>query len=120
MKQNNLTADSVEHAFQVSGEEVHVILPKMPGASVREQAINAYVFAGLSALLGTGNRTFTDDAARAVCRQYSCYDKNNHSKSLLGLKGKAHGSKSQGWTLTTPGEKFAAALIRDLAQASVK
>lgn len=113
-KQNGLTASQLSQAFHTSGDKTDVIVGDMPGKNKREQALSAYVLTGIAQLLSTGEPTFTDKDARALCTSAGCYDATNHAKALANKGNWFTGTKDKGWTLTAPGLKHGATLIKGL------
>lgn len=109
---NNLTRDALEQWFHFEQDKVTPLA--LPGnASARiQQAANTYLVQGLAAFLATGEASFADKEARALCTQFGCYDDNNHSKVLATFGNRITGSKTTGWKLTNPGLAAAAALVR--------
>lgn len=115
MRQNEITAAELEHIFHHASEEVAVIASDIPGKSRPQQVINCYMLAGVCELLRTGEPTFSDKAARSLCDSFGCLDTTNHSKYLNTMGNEFTGSKEKGWTLTAPGKKRAAALVKEIA-----
>jgi len=115
MQQNGLTNDDLHQVFHLSGEGVEVIAAGIPGKGRSEQVRNAYLLSGAARLLASGEPTFDDKAARALCESLGCYDSTNHAKYLKERGNEFTGSKDGGWTLTAPGLKRAAALVKELS-----
>jgi hypothetical protein len=117
MKKYDVTQEHLNHVFHIENGAAEVIAHEAPGSSMRAMTINAYVLTGISQFLVTGEAKFDDDRARAVCKSMGCFDKNNHAK-FVKLKGNViGGSKGSGWTLTGPGLKSGADLIKGFASA---
>lgn len=114
-KQNGITLEQLEQIFHMAGDSVEIIAPGLPGKSSGEKSRNAYLLAGIAALLSTGDATFTDDTARIHCTKAGCYDKSNHSRFIKAMGNEFAGNKSKGWALTAPGLKNGATLIKELA-----
>lgn len=112
MKQYGISAEQIQKVFHVA-EGTESILVTSPGKNRKEQVLNAYVLTGVAKLLSTGEPTFDDTAARAFCKQSGCYDQANHSVYLKGKGNEFAGTKDK-WTLTNPGLKRAAELIKEL------
>ncbi len=117
MRQYGVSADELDLAFHFKEGSFEVL--DVPGKSDREKTLNAYILTGLGTYLTTGERAFGDAAARGLCVKIGCYDANNHSSTI-----KHHGSpeftgdKKKGYTLTTPGVKRGAGLVKELAGAA--
>ena len=60
-------------------------------------------------------RKLTDKEGRAACTKYACYQANNHATIMKDAKTVLTGDKSKGWTVTGPGLKAAAALVKEIA-----
>lgn len=115
MRQNQLTDDEIQHVFQIENGEFEVLLSDIPGRDKREKTRNAYVLTGAGNLLAQGTASFTDAAARVLCEAAGCYDPGNHTKALKDKGNLFSGSKEKGWTVTGPGLKHAATLIKTIA-----
>jgi hypothetical protein len=113
MRQNGITEDQLQQAFHIADGSAEMI-GMLPGSSKKEQTYNAYILSGIGQLLVKGEPAFDDKAARALCIQSGCYDSANHS-SHLGARGNEFtGSKDKGWTLTAPGLKRGAEIIKQM------
>lgn len=114
MKQNAISLEQLQYVFHLDGENAAVIAPDIPGANKKEKTLNAYVLAGVSKLLSMGEPIFDDKSARALCVSSGCFDMSNHA-AIMKDKGNAFtGSKESGWTLTAPGLKQAADLVKSI------
>lgn len=116
MKQNGLTSDQLQQAFHVSDGAAEFI-GTLPGNSKKEQTYNAYIVTGIGQLLVKGEPSFEDKAARALCISAGCYDNANHSSHLKDRGNEFTGSKDKGWTLTAPGLKRGAEIIKQILTA---
>jgi hypothetical protein len=114
MSRNKVSAQELAHVFHVDGETVDIILDTVPGKNQKEQAINAYMLTGVAELLKTGDPKFTDKVARESCKKLGCYADTNHATYLKRPGKVLSGSKDSGWTLTGPGMKAAAELVKEL------
>lgn len=113
MSQHGVSAAELQQMFHAVNGEVEVIAT-IPGRNKKDQTYNAYVLAGLSQLLATGTPAFTDKAARALCEASGCYDSANHAAHLKAKGNEFTGSKDKGWTLTAPGLRRAADMVKEL------
>lgn len=112
--QNSITRAELDNVFHI-GEGAADIIGAIPGANKRVQTINVYILIGLAQLLVSGDPSFTDEAARAACQAAGCFDRSNHATILSSGRGSdITGSKEKGWTLTAPGLKRAAALVKEM------
>jgi hypothetical protein len=115
MKQNSISEAQIQQVFHMAEGAAEVIAVHVPGKNKKEQTYNSYILTGLGQFLLTGNATFQDKAARALCELSGCYDSANHSAHLKDRGNEFAGSKDKGWTLTTPGLIRAAEIIKGLA-----
>jgi hypothetical protein len=114
MNQNGISTAQLQQVFHMGEGGVEVIAD-VPGKNKKEQTYNAYVLAGLGQLLLTGNATFPDKLARALCESSGCYDSANHSVHLRNRGNEFVGTKDKGWTLTAPGLRRAAEIVKELS-----
>lgn len=116
MKKNGLSRELLDHIFSIDGGEIDVIATKMPGSSKRQQTVEAYLMCGLRSFIQTGEVSFVDKDARALCQKVGCYDTPNHSNYLKALGNRVTGSKDAGWKLTNPGLSEAAHIVKQLTE----
>lgn len=116
MSQNQVTKEQLDQVFHIDGETVDVIAATIPGKNAKLQSLNAYVLTGLARMLVTGDPTFDDNSARAVCQSGGFHDATNHARILKDKGSDFTGTKDKGWTVTSPGLKKAAALVKEIAQ----
>lgn len=114
MKQNSITSEEIQQVFHVA-EGTADILVHSPGKNKKEQTLNMYVLTGISKLLAAGDPVFDDKTAREYCRGAGCYDAGNHSFYLKG-KGNLFTNAKDKWTLTSPGLKRGAEIIKELTK----
>jgi hypothetical protein len=118
MQHNQLSEEELQRVFHISGTGVEVIAAEIAGKGRSEQVRNAYLLTGLSRLLISGDPSFDDKTARALCESLGCYDSTNHAKYMKDKGNEFTGTKGGGWTLTAPGLKRAAALVKELGKRS--
>jgi hypothetical protein len=113
MKQNGLSLEQLHQVFHITDGDVEIIAADVPGDGRRERVRNAYVLLGIARLLSTGDAQFDDAGARALCERSGFYDQTNHMKYMRG-GNEFTGSKDKGWTLTAPGLKHGAGVVKTL------
>lgn len=116
MKQHNVSQEELQQVFQLDGGTADIIAGEILGKNKKEKTLNAYILVGLSKLLSTGAASFDDKAARALCVSLGCYDESNHAATIKDKGNEFSGTKDSGWTLTAPGLKRAAALVKEIAK----
>jgi hypothetical protein len=114
MKQNHVSEAELELVFHISEGKADVIVSEIPGKDVKAKTINAYVLQGLANFLVSGTPKFDDKSARALCMKSGCYSAANHAVYIKAVGNKLTGSKDSGWTLTSPGLKQGAELVKGL------
>jgi hypothetical protein len=115
-KQNNLSLEDLQQSFHISDGKADVIAADIPGKNKKERTYNAYILAGIATLLSSGYPYFDDKTARALCETSGCYDSANHATYLKGKGNEFTGTKDKGWTLTAPGLKRGASLVKELSK----
>ncbi len=114
VKQNSLSVDELQQVFLIAEGNAEVIASEIPGKGKKEKTHNAYVLTGIAKLLSTGNPSFDDKSARALCETSGCIDTTNHAKYLKERGNEFTGTKNKGWVLTAPGLKRGASLVKEL------
>jgi hypothetical protein len=115
MKQNGVSADEMEQVFHFNNDGT-VDLLDAPGKTKKDKMLNTYLLTGLGKFLATNERNFEDADARANCEKFACYDQANHAAHMRDReKSEFTGEKTKGYTLTNPGVKRCAVLIKELA-----
>jgi len=113
MKRYGVTAEQLAHVFHRDGDDVKIIAT-IPGATKREQVINAYVLSGVAKLLASGESRFDDKSARALCESGGFFDGSNHMKYMKSSL--FTGSRDKGWVLTAPGLETGAGVVIEIVQ----
>lgn len=114
MKQNDVSAEDLDGVFHFNGDGTFDLL-HAPGKSKKEQTLNTYILTGLGKYLVANERTFDDASARQFCEKFGCFDAGNHAKHLKGSRSEFSGDKSKGYSITNPGIKRGAALVKEVA-----
>jgi hypothetical protein len=117
MKQNGISLDELQQVFHLEDGSADVIASEIPGKNKKEKTYNAYVLAGIARLLSTGVPSFDDKTARALCVSSGCYDTANHSVTIKDRGNEFTGTKEKGWSLTAPGLKRGAVLVKEMTKA---
>lgn len=117
MKKNDLSVEEIEHVFSFDNGIINIIAD-LPGKSKREDTITIYILMGVGTFLHTGGLKFSDEAARASCTRHNAFDSPHHATTMKELKSEFTGDKKEGWTITTPGLKKGAAIVKKLASSS--
>jgi hypothetical protein len=116
MKQNGVSLEELQQIFHMADGSGEVIAGEIPGKIKKEKTYNAYILTGLAKLLSTGAAAFDDKTARALCESSGCYDQANHSVTIKDRGNEFTGTKERGWTLTAPGLKRAATLVKEMTK----
>jgi len=115
-KQNNITKEELEEVFYLSENEPDFIAADVIGKDMKEKSHNSYIISGISKFIFDGTGTFDDKSARDLCRNLGCYDEKNHARHIKEIGNVVTGTKEKGWTLTAPGLKKAALLIKKMGK----
>jgi hypothetical protein len=115
MKQNGLGFEQIEQVFHWDGEGHADLIGELPGKSMKERTLAAYVLTGFANYLTTGEGSFDDEVARKISEKAGCFDAGNHAKFLKDKGNDLSGDKVKGWSLTAPGLKRAAALVKEMS-----
>lgn len=116
VKQHGISLDELQQVFHLDNGRAEFIAGEIPGKNKKEKTLNAYLFCGLASLFSTGDGNFDDKSARALCVRLGCYDQANHSVTLKDKGNEFAGSKDTGWSLTAPGLKRLAALMKEMTK----
>lgn len=116
MKQNEVSLEELQQVFHLADGSADVIAGELPGKSKKEKTYTAYILTGLSKLISTGTPAFEDKAARDLCESSGCYDPANHAVHIKERGNEFTGTKEKGWTLTAPGLKRAAVLVKEMTK----
>lgn len=114
LKQNVLSVADLEEVFHFSDGIAEVIVSDIPGANSKEKTHNAYILTGIAQLLSRNDPSFDDKQARDLCKSLGCLNEGNHAAYMKAKGNGMTGSKEKGWTLTAPGLKQGATLVKIL------
>lgn len=118
MQKNGITNDDLQQVFHIGLDDEVELICALPGKGMREQTLQVYLLTGLSKFIKNGNARFDDTEAREWCKDAGCYDAPNHTKSIKEKGNEFTGDKQKGWTLTAPGLKRVAGLVKEIANVS--
>lgn len=113
LSSQNLSREALDAFIHIDGANSELIAVTIPGGSKREQMINCYLLCGITQLMKTGEASFQDEDALALCKKYKCHDVANHATYRKQIGNYLAGDKQRGFTLSAPGLKAAADLIRE-------
>jgi len=116
-KQNGVSSEMLDEVFHIR-DGVAEIIAEPPGKTQKDKTLNAYVLTGIAKFVSTGEPNFSDQEARDFCMTSGCYGSTNHATYLKDRGNDFSGNRDTGWSLTSPGLKKGAALIKTLAQPS--
>lgn len=119
LKRHKLDAADLERVIHKDDVATSVIVGDVPGNTKSAKTREAYVLAGIAALVETGEPNFSDDAARSLCDALQCMNKGNHATYVAEITPTLMlGTKAEGWRLTSAGLKRGAELISQLTSES--
>ena len=118
MQKNGITYDDLQQVFHIGDNDEVGLICAVPGKGMREQTLQVYLLTGLSNFIKNGDARFDDTQAREWSKEAGCYDAPNHTKSIKEKGNEFTGDKQKGWTLTAPGLKRVAGLVKEIANAS--
>lgn len=118
IKKNSISKEQLDEVFHIADGAVTVIASEIPGKKSGQKCVNAYVLQGISTFLLSGESSFDDKSARALCERAGFYDFTNHAKYVATKGNLFTGSKQAGWKMTNPGLKQGADLIKQLTNTS--
>jgi hypothetical protein len=113
MKQNDVSAEELDRVFHFNQDGTFDLL-HAPGNSKKVQTVNTYILTGLGKYLAANDRAFDDATARANCEKIGCFDKSNHATHIKN-QPEFTGDRSKGYSITNPGLKRGAALVKEVA-----
>ena len=116
IKQNDIAPNQLNQVFHISDGNAEIIATEIPGKNAKERTYNAYVLTGIARLISSGAPVFDDKPARLFCKSSGCLNEPNHATYLANRGNIFTGSKEKGWTLTVPGLKQGAVLVKELAK----
>ncbi len=118
LKKFSISPEQLEHVFHFDGGTVDLLDIEVPGNSKKSKTINSYLLVGAKQFLATDDPKFDDKSAMKYCKRVGCHDTANHALNRAALGNKVTGNKSSSFSLSTPGLKAAADVIKQAADAA--
>jgi hypothetical protein len=115
MRRNDLTVGGLSPIFSIGGEEIDLVLKKVPGDKKSKRMRSVFLLKGLAAYLASGAARFTHAEVKETALHYDAFDATNFAQSFRGLAAEVSGSKETGYTLTPRGLTAATEMVRQLA-----
>jgi hypothetical protein len=112
---NGLSVDDLSPIFSIGGEEIDLVLKKVPGDKKSKRMRSVFLLKGLAAYLGSGAARFSHADVKETCLHYDAFDAGNFAQYFRGLAAEVSGSKETGYTLTARGLTAAAEIVKQLA-----
>ena len=112
-ERNSISEANLDEFLHRQGEIVSVIALPLKGKVKSKLTVLTYVMVGMASFMKTGDSKFSDEEARTRCQHFGCYDQKNHATTIKGFGNLINGNTKAGWTLTAPGQAYAAKLIKD-------
>lgn len=116
MRRNGLAVDDLSPIFSIGGEEIDLVLRKVPGESKSKRMRSVFLLKGLAAYLASGAPRFSHADVKETCLHYDAFDATNFAQNFKGLASEVSGSKETGYTLTARGLTSAADIVKQLAK----
>lgn len=117
MKRSGLEASKLSAIFSIGGDEIDLVVKKVPGNSNRARAHSVFLLKGIAAYLAGGAARFTHEQVKETCLHYDAYDSANFAKYIKEFGAEVSGSKETGYTLTARGLAAATQVIQELTGA---
>jgi len=114
MVQNQVSRECLDQVFHINNGNAEIIVADVSGKTRKEKTVNCYLLAGIRSLLSSDNSRFGDKEALEICHLADAYDKSNHTTNRKSLGNRMSGERSTGFTLTVPGLRDAAKLIKEM------
>ncbi len=111
MKTHGVADNMLSNVFHVEDGKAEITASHAQGKNAKEQTINTYILTGIAKLLETGEAKFDDETARTNCKALGCFNTANHA-AYMKKKSNVLGGSKAGWTLTGPGMKTGAELVK--------
>ena len=118
LQKYSISSEQLEHVFHFDGGNVELLDIEVPGNSKRQQTVNSYLLVGAKQFIATDEPKFDDKSAMEYCKRNGCHDSANHATNRNAIGNRVSGSKNTGYSLSVPGLKEAADVIKQAAEAA--
>ena len=112
---HGISQDEWTRVFHFDGNSFNIIVKNLKEKPISKKQIRLGVLLGTKNLLETGEALVPKDMLIDICKKYNAYDSPNFSTNMKKQKD-LFWAKSNGWTLTVPGQEQAAEIIKELAE----
>lgn len=113
---NGLSVDELSSIFSIGGEEIDLVVKKVPGESKSKRMRSVFLLKGLASYLGSGAARFAHKDVKETALHYDAFDAGNFAVHFRSLAGEVSGSKETGYTLTARGISAAAEIVKKMAK----
>jgi hypothetical protein len=114
IRQFKVDRSALDELYHIDDTTVDLISTDVPGKSTREKTVNCYLLVGIRNFLANDEPKFDDKEAVDFCQSVGAYDRNNHTSNRNSLGNLVSGNRANGFTLTIPGQREAAQLVRTM------
>lgn len=111
----NITEEEWQKVFHIEGNQCSIIVDELKERTRSRKQVKLALLEGVKELLESGEATITKENLVELCKKYDAYDSPNfatHMKKQRSL----FLAKGDNWSLTKPGEKRAAEVVKELSQ----
>ena len=111
----NITEEEWQKVFHFDGTTYSIIVDDLKETTKSKKQVNLALLEGIKELLTGGVATIVRDDLIELCKKYYAYDSSNFAAHMKKQKS-LFLARGDNWSLTKPGEKRAAEVVKDLSQ----
>ena len=111
----NITEEEWQKVFHFDGTTYSIIVDDLKETTKSKKQVNLALLEGIKELLTGGVATIVKDDLIELCKKYDAYDSSNFASHMKKQKS-LFLARGDNWSLTKPGEKRAAEVVKDLSQ----
>ena len=111
----NITEEEWQKVYHLEGTTYAIIVDDLKETAKAKKQVKLALLEGIKELLTGGVATIIRDDLVESCKKYDAYDSSNFATHMKNQKS-LFLAKGDNWSLTKPGEKRAAEVIKELAQ----